>query len=501
MVRDRIGSLVVTRYLIVQAIAAGGMGQVYLAKDLRLNAPVAVKFLNHTLSSPELCDRFLLEAQICAQLSSSSNHIVLVSDFGLDQDGIPFLVMKYLQGQSLEAYLEAQPVPLPLFLTWMEQICVGLKCAHDGIATGQSEQRYPVIHCDLKPSNVFLEADETLGVLVKILDFGVAQLMQVNTQTGFVAGTLPYCSPEQLRGDALDPRSDIYSLGIVMFEMLTQQRPIQAMTPDFRGWYAAHHAAVPRQISTLLPHGHMPAALEQLIMACLAVSPCDRPPSIAAILGTIRSLSASGSSHAAIQLPLPTSTMTALNALQTTQKHPPLLVFPRAVQHHLLCQPTPTPERIPALWVKLPHALIQAIQIYRLYNEIRQYFRFCSVPQHPTMLWATAIANPQLGVRWFTCYLDLSTPAGRDIVFRLPQTRTYQYLFFDAESPHWLSHQITCQLESEAQQQTIQRAAIECLQPAIGSFQSSQHQLQQAFAPLKATVTQQIQSCIQQRWH
>jgi hypothetical protein len=162
--------------------------------------------------------------------------------------------------------------------------------------------------------------------------------------------------------------------------------------------------------------------------------------------------------------------------------------------------PVTQPVKMPALWVKLPHNWIQSMQIYRLYNETRQYFKFCEQPQSPAMLWATAIGNPQLGVRWFTCFLDLTQNPGRDIVFLLGQVATYQYLFFESASPHWLAHQIHCRLESEAQQQEIKKAAIACLQPSVGSFQMSQQFLRNWFDQHKEPITRQMAANIRDRW-
>jgi len=498
--------LIVTRYFLLRLIDQGAMGEVYIAKDLRLNTLVAIKFLKQALHSLATCDRFLTEAITCAQLSRSSKHIVQVTDFGTDQDDVPFLVMEYLQGQSLKDCLQSQPLPLCQSLQWIQQICLGLKCAHDGIEIDHKAQRDSVIHCDIKPSNIFITLDATFGELVKILDFGIARLLQNDNQIGFFSGTLPYASPEQMKTERLDPRSDIYSLGILMFEMLTCKLPLRPTSYDFEGWLTAHCEQPPSSLRELTPLLYIPKDVNDLVMSCLAKLPQDRPQSITEVLRVIRhTLKELKQSPTLPSQPFPKLQISAVTTVVASQEtalvEQPLVFPPSPSECNVLCQPVSQPTRMPALWVKLPHELIQTIQTYRLYNEIRQYFRFCGLPQHPVMLWATAIGNPQLGIRWFTCFLDLKRQPGRDIVYLLPKTETYQYLFFDAESPHWLSHRMICRLKSEEQKQTIQKAAIECIQPSVGSFLSSQQQLRHWVGRLKPVVEQQMTENIQRRWN
>jgi len=470
----QVGQVVVNRYRLERVIGSGGMGTVYLAKDLRLHNDVALKFLSHTVNTPAMCDRFLLEARVCAQLGQRSKHIVLVTDFGRDADDVPLIVMEYLPGQSLRKCLEAQPLPLLTFLKWTEQICVGLKCAHEGIEIEDSKQRHSVIHCDIKPSNIFVTPNDLLGEWVKILDFGVAKLVGDKHQVGtFNGGTYPYCSPEQLETKPLDPRSDIYSLGIMMFEMLTQQRHLQAITHDYGGWYNAHRYQTPHRMRSLAPDVTVPTRIEELVMQCLAKSPEQRPQSIAEVLGAVRSLLDTQSPD---YRPFPISPMPEPSTA-TTQRaspEPPLLVFPSLPQgQRVLCQPTPPPEQAPALWVKLPHAEIQTIQIYRLYNKIYQGFWSCLPPNHhPMLLWVTAIANQSLGTRLFTHYLNLRTREGYQLIQLLTQTNTYQYLFFDQEEPSGLSHRITRQLTTQEQAE-IRKIAVFSLQPSSGTPQQS----------------------------
>lgn len=223
--------LIANRYQLKKIIGRGGMGEVFLADDMLLGGiPVAIKFLSQTVLGDKMQEDFAREARICAALSQQSLHIVRVTDYGVSEKGKPFYVMEYLCGKSLKDLI---PTPLPMFVAICRQICLGLQCAHQGI--NMDGKVYPLIHRDIKPANILVIPDPILGQLVKILDFGIAKFLTTKTTTGgsrTFHGTLPYCSPEQLDGSELDERSDIYSLGVMMYEMLTNQKPWKPET-DF----------------------------------------------------------------------------------------------------------------------------------------------------------------------------------------------------------------------------------------------------------------------------
>lgn len=197
------------------------MGIVYRARDLRLNREVAIKILpDHLLLRSDALNRFDREAKALAALSHSC--ILSIFDFGTDH-GVLYAVMELLKGQTLREYLHKQIPP------WKESVRIGEAIA-DGLSAAHSQG---VIHRDLKPENIFLTADGN----VKILDFGLARVEQplaededttaptaTATQAGIVMGTLPYMSPEQLRGERIDPRTDIFSFGVMFYEMLTGTR-------------------------------------------------------------------------------------------------------------------------------------------------------------------------------------------------------------------------------------------------------------------------------------
>jgi eukaryotic-like serine/threonine-protein kinase len=215
------GTKLSNRYEILAPLGSGGMGVVYRARDLRLNREVAIKILpDHLLLRSDALNRFDREAKALAALSHSC--ILSIFDFGTDQ-GVSYAVMELLKGQTLREYLHKQ-IP-----AWRESVRIGEAIA-DGLCAAHSQN---VIHRDLKPENIFLTADGN----VKILDFGLARVEQpitesddtstptaTATQAGIVMGTLPYMSPEQLRGEHIDPRTDIFSFGAMFYEMLTGTR-------------------------------------------------------------------------------------------------------------------------------------------------------------------------------------------------------------------------------------------------------------------------------------
>lgn len=281
--------LIANRYRLKQLIGRGGMGEVFLADDVVLGGtPVAIKFLSQTVSNSKIQQDFAREALMSAALSQKSLHIVRAYDYGVSAEGKPFYVMEYLNGKSLKDLI---PMALPQFVALTRQICLGLKCAHQGIQI--DGKIYPLVHRDIKPANILVVPDSILIQLVKILDFGIAKFLNyavtISTNKGF-HGTLPYSSPEQLEGEQLDSRSDIYSLGVMMFEMLTGKKPWKPETDLFGAWYKAHHFEAPRSLSQVAPQLKLPQQLSDLIMACLAKRPSDRPQNVTAILQVLDSI-------------------------------------------------------------------------------------------------------------------------------------------------------------------------------------------------------------------
>ncbi|HET9406176.1 MAG TPA: protein kinase [Candidatus Sulfotelmatobacter sp.] len=205
------------KYEVVEVIGRGGMGMVYKAVDPTISRTVAIKKVTSVLSDdPDLLRRFYREAQSTGKLQHPN--IVTLYDLG-DQDGVPYLVMEYLEGDSLEKIIkERRPFTLAEKLNIIIQVCEGLAYAH----------QQQIIHRDMKPGNIVVLNDGG----VKIVDFGIAQLGNERfTRTGQVVGSLYYMSPEQLQDAEVDTRSDIYSVGVVLYEFLAGTLPFQGRDP------------------------------------------------------------------------------------------------------------------------------------------------------------------------------------------------------------------------------------------------------------------------------
>ncbi len=247
-------------YAVTAKIGEGGMGEVYRARDARLDREVAVKILPETLvADPEALLRFKREAKAVAALSHPN--IVAIHDVG-EASGLSYVVLELLEGETLRAALERGPLPLRKAIDYAEQLAHGLAAAHDR----------SIVHRDLKPENVFLTA---VGQ-VKILDFGIAPMRprpgtsetataDPTTQAGVVLGTVGYMSPEQVRGAATDHRTDLFSFGAVLYEMVTGRRAFQ------RGSSADVISAIltedPPELSTVRPG--VPPGVARILRRCL----------------------------------------------------------------------------------------------------------------------------------------------------------------------------------------------------------------------------------------
>ncbi len=292
-----LGSQIAGRYDLVRLLGQGGMGRVYLAQDRVLgNLPVALKMLSQAVPGDLARKRFAREAQACALLSQRSLHVVRVSDFGFTDDGLPYYVMEYLQGRTLREVMVGGPLSLARFLNLSRQICLGLQQVHAGLVLDGRQQA--LVHRDLKPSNILVLEDASLGELVKVLDFGIAKFLgeqgTLSLQTVAFVGTLAYASPEQMEGLELDARSDIYSLGLILYELLSGVHPFQGQATSsqsdisaFAQWYRAHREQQPPDLRTLPQTARLPLALCNLVMACLAKQPDRRPQGVGEILATL----------------------------------------------------------------------------------------------------------------------------------------------------------------------------------------------------------------------
>ena len=253
------------RYRVEDVLGHGGMASVYLARDSELERPVAVKVLaEHLADQPDFRNRFLREARLAAQISHPN--VVQVFDVG-EEDGTPFIVMECVEGSTLADELEERGRLEPEEVVDLAlQICGGLEHAH---ATG-------LVHRDIKPQNLLLRPDGT----VKIADFGIARAAETTrlTQIGSVLGTAAYLAPEQALGEEVTASADIYSLGCVLYELLTGRTPYVFKTlPEL---VVKHREETIEPLREARPE--LPERLEAAIMHALARNPDYRPESAAA---------------------------------------------------------------------------------------------------------------------------------------------------------------------------------------------------------------------------
>lgn len=254
-------------YLVLDLIGVGGMGRVYRAEQRALGRTVAVKVIHpHLLADESSILRFMTEARAASQLNHPNS--VSVIDFGRTDDGQPYLVMEFLRGKDLArvAY-EQGPLPMKRIVDVLVQALAALSEAHD----------LGIIHRDLKPENMILEPLRRGGDFVKVVDFGLAKLRLDNTNVtipGIVCGTPDYMAPEQGRGDPIDGRTDLYAVGVILFQLLTGRLPFEAENPT---QVVLMHMTVPvpdpRQVAA---ERAVPDSLSRIVSKAMAKDPEDR---------------------------------------------------------------------------------------------------------------------------------------------------------------------------------------------------------------------------------
>jgi serine/threonine protein kinase len=338
--------------------------------------------------------------------------------------------------------------------------------------------------------------DSGLGELVKILDFGIAKLIQSGeSQTQSFMGTLAYCSPEQMEGKELDHRSDIYSFGIMMYEMITGETPLFPDNSSFGGWYEVHHYAEPRPFN---PSLQLPPELEQLILRCLAKAPSDRPQSATDILQILERLEPLFKNEIVKKTDDYTTQIKTLDDLNQTivsaanardiclksswpeDKPRQKIVFPRCLQA--------ADGVFASLWVMLDREDIAVRVASVRYNQ----FLFLPTP-HPMILWITVLYHRQRIPRWLPCYLDLKTPQGQKMTKTLGETGQYWILFFPLEGGPICENVITANILPN-QCQILQQWLTDSQLGRGGNPQISKRMLKRKLEELKPKILAKLDS-------
>jgi len=272
---DLVGQVLADRYHIIKKLGEGGMGQVYLAEHVKMGRRSAIKVMNPSMvHDPEAVARFNREASNASRISDA--HVCAIYDFGETPEGLIYLAMEFIEGEPLTELIRREgALPVVRAADICIQVAAALQAAHD----------LGIVHRDLKPDNIMLTRGRDGADGVKVVDFGLAKAVggegggQKVTRTGLVVGTPEFMSPEQLSGDKLDGRSDVYSLGLVLFNTLTGTLPFPA--DSVQEAMIKRLTDEPAELVEVRPDLHFPPGLQQTLDMALARSPVDRYQSAA----------------------------------------------------------------------------------------------------------------------------------------------------------------------------------------------------------------------------
>jgi serine/threonine protein kinase len=314
---EYIGRIIDGRYLVEALIGEGGMGVIYQCRHRIIGKKLAMKIIRREQArAPEAPQRFLIEARAASAIGSE--HIIHVSDFGRLPDGAAYLVMEFLEGAPLSRAIQSRkPLSLGRVLSIGIQLAEGLSAAHQA----------GIVHRDLKPENIFLVRRHDDREFVKILDFGVAQMnldgARKLTRAGCIIGTPHYMSPEQAGAERVDQRGDIYSLGIILYELICGRVPFDG--DNYRTILSQHLLEPPAPFSRVAPWLEVPAGLEQIVRRCLEKQPNDRYGSMAELCAELRACEGTlfprdGKSSSSLLGPPPSDLETGIRAVPRTSK-------------------------------------------------------------------------------------------------------------------------------------------------------------------------------------
>jgi eukaryotic-like serine/threonine-protein kinase len=247
----------VGRYQVIETIGAGANSRVVRGYDPLIDRPVAIKLFSPQLARGEARGKFLREARVVGQISHPS--IITLHDMGIEESTLtPYLVMELVEGQSLEKILTKGSVPFPGACSWVAQVAIALGVAH----------RRGIIHGDVKPANILINSENR----VKLSDFGMARLASHETSDTSLLGTPAYWCPEQIHGRPQDARSDIFSLGVVLYEMVTGISPFAGDSLQS----VCNHVLSSTPLPASQSNPSLPAALNDIIAGCLVKDPQHR---------------------------------------------------------------------------------------------------------------------------------------------------------------------------------------------------------------------------------
>jgi serine/threonine protein kinase len=279
-----VGRDIAGQFRVLEKIGSGGMGAVYKAEQPEMRRFVAIKILHSRyLSRQDLVTRFKREARAMSHLSHPNTARVFL--YGQLDDGSCYFVMEYLAGRNLAQTVRREGPMEPMrAINIMMQACGALEEAH----------RNGIVHRDLKPENIFLTTQGGIEDFPKVLDFGLAKVSErqmrpgslILTQDGMVFGTPEFMSPEQARGETLDGRSDIYSLGVILYELLTGKLPFDAKQP--MEYIQKHIKEKPMTLAERAPDRAFPPGLEAVLMRAIAKKPEERFASAAEFAGALK---------------------------------------------------------------------------------------------------------------------------------------------------------------------------------------------------------------------